>query len=137
METPPERVVFYQLSRKFVHRGHDMPAKSRQLLHYTLAIGHHIGVIDCFSPKLEMSIEGYRNWLSHLSEGEARRKLVGLLRYGEIEISAAHTELLREALEVGADSMSATERDWTARVTEMLQVIDEEPTIYLMVRCHR
>jgi hydrogenase-4 component J len=134
METASERVVFYQLSRKFVHQGHDVPAKSKQLLHYTLAIGHHIGIIDCFSPKLEMPIEGYRNWLSHLPKGEARRKLEGLLQYGEIEISIAHTELLRKALDASGGTMSATETDWTARVSEMLQAIGEEPAIYLMVR---
>ena len=120
-----------------MHQGQDVPAKSKHLLHYTLAIGHHIGVIDCFSPKLNVPIEGYRNWLSHLPKGEARRKLEGLLRYGEIEISAAHTRLLREALDAGAGAMSAAETDWTARVSEMLQAIDEEPTIYLMVRRHR
>ena len=137
METPPERVIFYQLSRKFVHQGHDVPAKSKQLLHYTLAIGHHIGVIDCFSPKLEIPIEGYRNWLSHLPNGEGRRKLEGLLRFGEIEITAGHTRLLREALDAGTAAMSTTEADWTARMSQMLQTIDEEPTIYLMVRRHR
>jgi hypothetical protein len=137
METAPERVVFYQLSRKFVHRGHDVPAKSKQLLHYTLAIGHHIGVIDCFSPKLEMPIEGYRNWLSHLPNGEGRRKLEGLLRFGEIEITAGHTRFLRVALDAATGGMSTTEADWTARVSQMLQAIDEEPTIYLMVRRNR
>jgi hypothetical protein len=137
MEPGPDRVVFYQLSTKFVHRDHDVPAKSKNLLHYTLAIGHHIGVIDCFSPKLEMPIEGYRNWLFHLPKGEARRKLEGLLRYGEIEISAAHTELLRVALDAGAGAMSTTETAWTAHVSEILRAIDEEPTIYLMVRHHR
>jgi hydrogenase-4 component J len=91
-----------------------VPAKSKQPLHYTLAIGHHIRIIDCFSPKLEMSIEGIeigcrRNWLSQLPKGEARQKLEGLLHYGEIEISVAHTELLREALDAGAGAMSATE----------------------------
>ena len=137
METPPERVVFYQLSRKFLHQGHDVPAKSKQLLHYTLAIGHHIGVIDCFSPKLEMPIDGYRDWLSHLPRGEGRRKLEGLLRFGEIEITAGHTRLLGKAFDAGLAAMSATEAGWTALVLQMLQAIDEEPTIYLMVRRSR
>lgn len=134
METTTERVVFYQLSRKFVHRGHDVPARSKQLLHYTLAIGHHIGIIDCFSAQLEMPIEGYRNWLSHLPKGEARRKLEGVLRFGEIEISIAHTELLRKALDAVAGTTSDAESDWTARISQMLRLIDEEPTIYLMVK---
>jgi len=56
------------------------------------------------------------------------------LRYGEIEISIAHTAFLRQALRSSAGTMSAIEADWTARVGEMLQAIDEEPTIYLMVK---
>ncbi len=137
MKPGSERVIFYQLNRKFVHRGHDVPAKSKQLLHYTLAIGHHIGIIDCFSAQLEMPIEGYRSWVSHLPTGEARRKLEGLLRYGEIEISIAHTELVRKALSAGAGTMSDAETHWTICVNQMLQLIDEEPTIYLMVRRNR
>ena len=134
MDTTTDRVVFYQLSRKFLHQGHDVPAKSKQLIHYTLAIGHHIGVVDCFAAKLEMPIDGYRNWLSRLPHGGARRKLEGLLRFGEIEITAGHTRLLREALDAATAAMSATEAGWTAQVNEMLQAIDEEPALYLMVR---
>lgn len=137
METTTDRVVFYQLSRKFVHQGHGVPAKSKQLIHYTLAIGHHIGVVDCFAAKLEIPIDGYRGWLSHLPGSEGRRKLEGLLRFGEIEITAGHTRLLREALNAAADVMSATEAGWTARLNEMLQAIDEEPVIYLMVKRQR
>ena len=137
METTTDKVVFYQLSRKFLHQGHEVPAKSRQLLHYTLAIGHHIGVVDCFAAKLEIPIEGYRDWLSHLPRGEARRKLEGLLRFGEIEITAGHTRLLEKAFDAGIAAMSATEAGWTALVQQMLQAIDEEPAIYLMVRRSR
>ena len=57
-----------------------------------------------------------------------------VLRYGEIEITAGHTTLLRKAFNVCAGAMPAAETDWTARVNEMLQAIDEESTIYLMVR---
>jgi hypothetical protein len=134
METTTDRVVFYQLSRKFLHQGHAVPAKSKQLIHYTLAIGHHIGVVDCFAAKLEMPIDGYRNWILRLPRGDARRKLEGLLRFGEIEITAGHTRLLREALDATTAAMSATEAGWTAQVNEMLQAIDEEPALYLMVR---
>ena len=137
METTTDRVVFYQLSRKFLHQGHGVPAKSKQLLHYTLAIGHHIGVVDCFAAKLEMPADGYRAWLSHLPSGEARRKLEGLLRFGEIEITAGHTRLLREAFDAGTGAMSDTEARWTAQLQQMLQAIDEEPAIYVMVRRHR
>jgi hydrogenase 3 maturation protease len=97
----PEHVVFYQLGRTFVHRGHDVPADSKQLIHYTLAIGHHIGVIDCFSARLEIPCGGFARWIARLPKGEARRKLEGLSRFGEIEIAAPHVHLLKEALNAG------------------------------------
>ena len=135
MGTPQERVVFYQLSRKFVEQGQAVPAPSRQLIYYTLAIGHHIGVIDCFSNRLDMPLDGYRDWIARLPQGEGRRKLEGLLRFGEIEITAVHTGLLRQALDAGI-AMSDEETAWTASLREMLQAIDEEPALYLMVRRH-
>jgi hypothetical protein len=127
-------VVFYQLSRKFVHREQDVPAPSKQLIHYTLAIGHHIGVIDCFAAKLKMPFSGYAEWIAHLPEGEARRKLGGLLRFGEIEISAPHAPLLQQAFHAALAQMSAAEVEWTASLNTMLQSIAAEPALYLMVR---
>jgi hydrogenase-4 component J len=93
--------------------------------------------LDCFTAKLEIPIDGYRGWLSHLPRGEARRKLEGLLRFGEIEITAGHTRPLREAFDATMGDMSTTEADWTTQVDKMLQAIDEEPAIYLMVRLSR
>jgi hypothetical protein len=133
----PERVVFHQLSRKFVHRGHEVPATSKQLIHYTLAIGHHIGVIDCFSTKLEMSRDEYVHWVAQLPPGEARRKLEGLLRFGEIEITAQHVPMLQDALNESAGAMPPTQTEWTVRFREMLEAIAAEPAIYLMVRCRQ
>jgi hypothetical protein len=127
-------VVFYQLSRKFVHRGQDVPAASKQLIHYTLAIGHHIGIIDCFASKLEVPGDRYAGWIAHLPEGEARRKLEGLLRFGEIEIAAPHAPLLQQALQATLADMSSDEVEWTSCLNTMLQSIAEEPALYLMVR---
>ena len=76
-------VVFYQLSRKFVNPRQDVPAASKQLIHYTLAIGHHIGIIDCLSSKLEVPADRYADWIAHLAEGDARRKLARLARDSE------------------------------------------------------
>jgi hydrogenase-4 component J len=127
-------VVFYQLSRKFIHRGQDVPEASTQLIHYTLAIGHHIGIIDCFSSKLEVPSGRYADWIAHLPEGEARRKLEGLLRFGEIEISAPHAPLLQQALQATLADMSSEELEWTACLSSMLRCIAEEPALYLMAR---
>ncbi len=129
----PGQVIFYQLSRKFVEPGQNVPPNSKQLMHYTLALGHHIGVIDCFAAKLEIPFEGYKLWLDHLPEGEGRRKLQGLLRFGEIEISAPYAPLLQQTL-AASSNLSAQEAEWTARLNEMLESIIAEPAIYLMVR---
>jgi hydrogenase-4 component J len=136
MPAAGERVVFYQLSSKFVQKDRAVSAQSKQLVHYALAIGHHIGVIDCFSNKLEMPLDGYRDWIARLPKGDGRRKLEGLLRFGEIEINAAHTGPLRQALDAGG-ACSEAESEWSVRFREMLQAIDEEPALYLMVRRHR
>lgn len=136
MPAAGERVVFYQLSSKFVQKDRVVSAQSKQLVHYALAIGHHIGVIDCFSNKLEVPLDGYRDWIARLPKGDGRRKLEGLLRFGEIEINAAHIRPLRQALDAGG-ACSEAESEWSVRLREMLQAIDEEPALYLMVRRHR
>lgn len=42
-----EKVVFSQLSRKFIDENDATPAEAQQVVYYSLAIGHHLGVIDC------------------------------------------------------------------------------------------
>ncbi len=44
-----EKVVFSQLSRKFIDENDATPAEAQQVVYYSLAIGHHLGVIDCLS----------------------------------------------------------------------------------------
>ena len=44
-----EKVVFSQLSRKFIDENDATPAEAQQVVYYSLAIGHHLGVIDCHS----------------------------------------------------------------------------------------
>lgn len=81
-----ERVVFYQLTQKYVNKEQDIPEESRQVIYYSLAIGHHMGVLDCFQSMMEIPLEEYRHWVAQMPAGTARHKLEGLLRWGEIEI---------------------------------------------------
>ena len=37
-----ERAVFYQLTHKYVNKEQDIPEGSRQVIYYSLAIGHHM-----------------------------------------------------------------------------------------------
>lgn len=48
----PDQVVFYELTRKFVETEEDVPQEACDVLYYTLAVGHHTGVLDCFEPRL-------------------------------------------------------------------------------------
>ncbi|MBL3084987.1 formate hydrogenlyase maturation protein HycH, partial [Klebsiella pneumoniae] len=47
-----ETVVFSQLSRKFIDENDATPDQAQQVVYYSLAIGHHLGVIDCLEAAL-------------------------------------------------------------------------------------
>jgi len=129
-----ERVVVYQLSLKFVQQGQKVPAQSKQLIHYTLAIGHHIGVIDCFSEKLSLPYEEYKLWLTHLKAGTGCRKFEGLLRFGEIEIAAAHVPALRMAIDNATGAINPAQQQWTRQLLNLLDGIEAELSLYLLIR---
>ena len=129
-----ERAVFYQLTHKFVNNEANIPESARQVIYYSLAIGHHVGVLDCFQSMLEIPIEAYQQWLSRLPEGEARHKLEGLVKWGEIEINSSHVGQLVPALQAGLSHMDAPERGWAGQLIHSMQQMTEEPALYLMGR---
>ena len=79
-------VVFYRLNAKFLERKEDVPASAKNVVYQALALGHHVGVFDCFKPVLRCTGDVWDRLLSTLPEGEARRKLAGADRFGEITI---------------------------------------------------
>ena len=93
------KISVYQLRQKFVNRQEDIPEDARQVVYYALAVGHHVGVMDCFTSLVEVPLEDFRRWLAALPEGPARSKLAGVLNWGEIEINRSHAELLLPLLE--------------------------------------
>ena len=129
-----DKVIFYQLGQKFLDRQEDMPAEAKQVVYYSLAIGHHIGVIDCLKPILECLSEAYAAWLDKMPEGEARSKLAGLLKWGEITIDRTHTGLLAGMLDAARAGFDAPEADWTSALMQSLQAIEAEPAIYLIAK---
>jgi hypothetical protein len=129
-----ERAVFYQLTHKFVNDEKAIPEEARQVIYYSLAIGHHVGVMDCFKSLMEISLEDYRQWIARLPEGLGRRKLEGLLNWGEIEINSSHTGELFPALDAGLPQMNEAEAGWTGVLIQCLKKMVEEPALYLMVR---
>ena len=43
------------------------------MLYYTLAVGHHTGVLDCFEPRLSVPVNVFYSLVDALPEGEAYR----------------------------------------------------------------
>lgn len=95
-----ETVVFSQLSRKFIDENDATPAAAQQVVYYSLAIGHHLGVIDCLEAALSCPWADYLAWIATLEEGStARRKMEGVPKYGEIVIDANHIAMLANAFD--------------------------------------
>jgi len=129
------KVVFYALSQKFLEREEDTPPQAKQVMYYTLAVGHHIGVIDCLKTVLECPLEGFQSWIARLpAESDARRKFEGLLRFGEINIDSSHIQMLGAALDGIRAQLTAEEAEWQASLMRALAAIEAEPAMYLMVR---
>ena len=137
-------VVFYRLGKKFVDHERSIPEEARSVLYYTLAIGHHTGVIDCLEPRLASSCEVFDAVLEALEPGEARDKLAGIKRFGEIELKKEHATAGGAGVEaaVGAGGAEGSTRavtalDAPAWLDEFLRLLDAvqcEPQVYAMGR---
>jgi hypothetical protein len=119
-----ERVVFYQLTHKFVNKEQNIPEDAKQVVYYSLAIGHHVGVMDCFQSLMEIPLDVYRGWVSHLPEGTARHKMEGVLKWGEIEVNREHA----------SEILPLLNEPWTKPLAQSLQAMMKEPALYLMIR---
>ncbi len=133
-----ESVIFSQLSRKFIDESDDTPADAQQVIYYGLAIGHHLGVIDCLSAVLTCPWDDYLAWIATLEAGsEARRKMEGVPRYGEIVIDSNHITMLANAFHAALARQTAQQQAWSREMLAMLHAIHQENAIYLMVRRQR
>ena len=127
-------IVFYRLSAKILERAEDVPEDAKQVMYYSLAIGHHVGVFDCFKPVLRCTGELYQRLVDALPEGEARRKLDGINRFGEITIDRSHTTLLGSAIEQASPGLDPEVAAWFAELSVSLEAIQAEPAMYMMGR---
>ncbi|MFV8868286.1 formate hydrogenlyase maturation HycH family protein [Serratia fonticola] len=128
------KAVFWSLRQKFLDSDDDMPAQAQQVMYYSLAIGHHVGVIDCLNTELSCPLPQYQTWVELFPEGEAQRKMRGLLTFGEITIDSTHTSLLANALAPLIYSQPAPFSEWSAKLLGLLAEIEREPAIYLIVK---
>ena len=150
----PGEVVFYRLTKKFVESREEIPDEAKEVMYYTLAIGHHTGVIDCFEPVLGCSRELYDQVVALFPEGgEARFKLEGIDRFGEIQIDKSHVPVLLPAVDgvlerlgfrgsakAGLDvrddqfGLHVQEASWLLRFKEQLENVRDETALYLTGR---
>lgn len=78
------QVNFYRLSRKFVDES-EMPQEAKQVMYYSLAIGHHLGIVDCLKSEMDCTGQEYLEWISALPEdSDAYRKMKGFLMFGKL-----------------------------------------------------
>lgn len=124
------KIAVYQLHSKFVNQREDVPDDARQVVYYTLAVGHHVGVLDCFSNQVEIPLDEYTDWLQSLPNGPARTKLEGVIRWGEIEVNQTHVGMLLPLFEPA----KIHGQGWMRDLFQCLQSIKQEAAMYLMVR---
>jgi hydrogenase-4 component J len=129
-----ERAVFYRLSHKFVNNDASIPENAEQVIYYSLAIGHHVGVMDCFKSILEIPMNELQVWLSRFPESPGRQKLAGIIKWGEIEINSSHAAAILSTLNTGLPNNTKAEADWTHILLHCLEEMVGEPALYLMVR---
>ncbi|MDR2035066.1 MAG: formate hydrogenlyase maturation protein HycH [Coriobacteriales bacterium] len=125
-------VVFYQLSSKFVDNDREIPDESADVLYYSLQIGHHTGIIDCFSEKFRCPYRAYLSLIEALpEESAARYKLEGVIRHGEIQIDKSHLATLVPALK----ELPLLEAPALLKaLLAALDTIASQPSVYLMIR---
>ncbi|MDF0532831.1 formate hydrogenlyase maturation HycH family protein [Shewanella yunxiaonensis] len=128
-----ESVTFFILNQKFVD-DKDAKPESQQLVYYGLAIGHHLGVIDCFKPALTCPMARYQEWLDAIPDEQARQKLAGIPKYGEIVINSSHVVMLAEGLAAMRGDVDNEILHWRDQLMTMLEMIQNEPAIHLIVR---
>ncbi|MEF2071153.1 formate hydrogenlyase maturation protein HycH [Consotaella aegiceratis] len=133
--TRTEDIVFYQLKQKFLERKEDIPEKSKEVMYYSLAIGHHIGVFDCFRVQFRCPRATLDRIIEALPEAlEARRKLAGLYKFGEIIVDITHVGQLKAAIDEVGPKADAEMAAFLDALGTSLDAIREEPAIYLMGR---
>lgn len=149
----PEQAVFYELTRKFVETEDDVPDDAKDVLYYTLAVGHHTGVMDCFEPKVACPLDVFDATVADMDEGEAKQKLAGLREFGEIQIDKASAPALAAAVDgllkklgfrgsakAGIDfldpdfTIHAQEIAWLMRFKDALDRVVEVDAVYLTGR---
>lgn len=140
-------IGFMRLTQKFVDSEHSVPEESTDILYYTLSVGHHTGVIDCFRCDLQMPDETYKAIVDLMTNEEAKQKLSGIFKFGEIEIWKHQAVKILADLrgvfsnldvynEVGKTSLPLTEDQIDALVAliDLMMAIRDNKGLYVLAR---
>jgi hypothetical protein len=127
-------IVFYRLNRKVVHNRDAIPEDARQVMYYSLMIGHHVGVMDCFSELMAVPAAQYGQLLDAIGDLEARAKLEGALKWTEIEINRSHVDSLLPALRAALPQLNGSTAQWARTFAQCLREMLAEPALYLMLK---
>lgn len=93
------------------------------------------GVIDCLEAALTCPWDEYLAWIATLEAGsDARRKMEGVPKYGEIVIDFNHVQMLARAFDEARAAQTPQQQEWSKLMLSMLHDIHQESAIYLMVR---
>lgn len=131
-------VVFYQLTKKFVDTEKSVPEDAQDVLYYTLAVGHHTGVIDCFEEKFRVPLAVYERFAAAFPEGDARWKFEGVMRHGEIQIDKSHVAVMVPALcDFDASGVPEDVAACAEQLRAMVDVLAREGAAYIMGRIRR
>ena len=128
------KVIFYLLNQRFVENDKQVPEQAQQVMYYSLAIGHHVGVIDCFKKLLICDYDDYQHFVQSFPEGEVRRKFAGLMKFGEIVIDSSHVNLLAKAMDENKANFAPQYQQWVEILMDTLASIQREPVMYIMVK---
>ncbi|QLE87451.1 formate hydrogenlyase maturation protein HycH [Shewanella sp. Scap07] len=130
-----DKVLFYALSRKFVDEQTNVPEEAKSVIYYGLAIGHHLGVVDCLTAVVSCSRYEYTTWLEFLPESSpARRKMEGFFTFGEITIFPEHIHMLANAFEAAIAVQPEKYQTLSRDFIKALGAVYREPDMYIMIR---
>ncbi|MEI6859288.1 MAG: formate hydrogenlyase maturation HycH family protein [Shewanella sp.] len=134
-EKMSDKVLFYSLSRKFVDEKENVPEEAKEVIYYGLAIGHHLGVVDCLKVVVSCSRQAYKQWLEYLPKGStARRKMEGFFTFGEITIFPEHIHMLANAFQAVIPEQTSELKILSESFITALSALHREPDVYIMVR---
>lgn len=131
----PRRIVFYKLISKVVSMEEDLSQKSRDIAYYTLSIGHHTGILDCFSEAISCSYTEFEQLMDAASpDSYLYIKFNGLRRFGEIHIEKAQAAQLLESIAHCSNHLPKSRQDFVIRFTDLLYDVVHNRALYLIGR---